>query len=78
MYILLLNDGVPKVWYFSVESVKNANAAGVQESTQTTFNRFGVAKFEDRSVGLNDDGASVNMGPLNGLGKIVKDSTGYC
>ena len=24
---------------------------------------------------LNADGASVNMGPLNGLGKIVKDST---
>ena len=78
MYILLLNDGVPKVWYFSVESVKNANAAGVQESIQTTFNRFGVAKFEDCIVGLNADGASVNMGPLNGLGKIVKDSTGYC
>ena len=65
MYILLLNDGVPKVWYFSVESVKNANAAGVQESIQTTFNRFGVAKFEDCIVGLNADGASVNMGPLN-------------
>ena len=74
MYILFLNDGVPKVRYFSVESVKNANAAGIHENIQTAFNRFGVTKFEDRIVGLNADGASVNMGPLNGLGKIDKDS----
>ena len=74
MYILFLNDGVPKVRYFSVESVKNANAAGIQESIQTAFNRFGVTKFEDCIVGLNADGANVSMGPLNGLGKIVKDS----
>ena len=60
--------------YFSVESVKNASAAGIHENTQTAFNRFGVTKFEDRIVGLNADGASVNMGPLNGLGKIVRDS----
>ena len=75
MYILLLNDGVPKAWYFSVESVKNTNAAGIHNSTQTVFNRFGVTKFEDRIVGLNADGTSINMGPLNGLEKIVKDST---
>ena len=75
MCILLLNDGVPKVWYFSVESVKNANAAGIHESIQTAFNRFDITKFEDCTVGLNADGASVNMGPLNGLGKIVEDST---
>ena len=74
MYILFLNDGVPKVRYFSVASVKNANAAGIHESIQTAFNRFGITQFEDRIVGLNADGASVNMGPLNGLGKIVKDS----
>ena len=74
MYILFLNDGVPKVRYFSVESVKNANAAGIQESIQTAFNRFGVTKFEDCIVGLNADGANVSMGPLNGHGKIVKDS----
>ena len=74
MYILLLNNGVPKVLYFSVKSVKNANTAGIHQSIQTAFNRFGVTKFEDCSVGLNADGTSVNMGPLNGLGKVVKDS----
>ena len=77
MCILFLNDGVPKVRYFSVESVKNANAAGIHESIQTAFNRFGIIQFEDPIVGLNADGASVNMGPLNGLGKIVRDSASW-
>ena len=74
-YILFLNDGVPNIRYFSVESVKNANATGIHKSIQTAFNRFGITKFEDRIVGLNADGTSVNMDPLNGLGKIVKNST---
>ena len=75
MYILFLNYGVLKALYFSAESAKNANAAGIHESIQTAFNRPGVGKFEDLIVGLNTDGASVNMGPLNGLGKMVNDSS---
>ena len=59
----------------SVESVKNTNAAGIHESIQTAFNRLSITKFEDHIVGLNVDGASISMGPLNGFGKIVKDST---
>ena len=78
-YILFLNDGVPKVQYFSVESIKNANAAGIHKSIQTAFNRFSVTEFKDRIVGLNTDGASVNMGRLNGLGKIARIVLhGYC
>ena len=72
MYILFLNDGVPKVRYFSVESVKNANAAGIHERIQTAFNRFSITKFKNHIVGLNADGAGFNMDPLNGLGKIVR------
>ena len=32
MYILFLHDGIPKVRYFIIESVQNANATGIQES----------------------------------------------
>ena len=74
IYILFLNNGVPIVRYFSIESVKNANAAGIHKSIQTAFNRFGVTKFKDCIVCLKADGTSINMGPFNGLGKIVKDS----
>ena len=76
---MFLNDGVPKVQYFSVESIKNANAAGIHKSIQTAFNRFSVTEFKDRIVGLNTDGASINMGRLNGLGKIARIVLhGYC
>ena len=74
IYILFLNDGVPKVRYFSIENVKNASSQGIHESIQTAFARFGIIKFEDRIVGLNADGTSVNMGHLSGLGKLIKDS----
>ena len=69
---MFLNDGLPKVRYFSAESVKNANAAAIHKIIQTAFNRFGVAKFEDRIFGLNVDRASVKMGPLNGLEKLSR------
>ena len=74
IYILFLNNGVPIVRYFSIESVKNANAAGIHKSIQTAFNRFGVTKFKDCIVCLKADGTSINMGPFHGFGKIVKDS----
>ena len=71
MCILFLNDRVPKVRYFSVESVINANTAGIHESIQTAFNRFGITKFEDHVIDLKADGASINMGHLNELRKIA-------
>ena len=73
IYILFLVDGVPKLRYFSIESVKNGNAQGVYESIKTAFERVGILNFEDRIVGLNADGASVNMGQFSGLGKLIKD-----
>ena len=74
IYILFLHDGIPKVRYFSVESISNANAAGIHEGIKTAFERFGITNFSDRIVGLNADGASVNMGEYRGLGKLVKES----
>ena len=35
--------------------------------------RFGFKNYYDKLVGLNLDGASVNMGRMNGLGKLVRD-----
>ena len=55
-------DGVARIRYLSIEIVKNGNAKGVYDITQTAFNRFGILKFEDRIVDLNADGKSVNLG----------------
>ena len=73
-YVLFLDDGIPKTKYFSIEDVKHGNAEGLHDAIKTAFERFGIKKFENSIVGLNCDGANVNMGINNGLGKLVKDS----
>ena len=45
--------------------------------SQTSYNRFGILKSEDNTVGLNTDGANVNMGQYTGLGKLIKDEASW-
>ena len=73
-YVLFLDDGIPKTEYFSIENVKHGNAEGLHDAIKTAFERFGIKNFEKSIVGLNCDGANVNMGINNGLGKQVKNS----
>ena len=74
IYVLFLDDGIPKTKYFSIGKVKHGNAEGLHDAIKTAFERFGIKNFEKSIVGLNCDGANVNMGINNGLGKLVKDS----
>ena len=39
--------------------------------------RFGFKNYYNKLVGLNLDGASVNMGRVNGLGKLVRDEASW-
>ena len=73
IYILFICGGVPVLKYFSIESVKVADSAGLKETLEKAFLRFGFKNYYDKLVGLNLDGASVNMGRMNGLGKLVRD-----
>ena len=52
--------------------MKNADAAGIQECIAESFQRTGITKFSEKMVGLNVDGASVNMGKFTGLGTRLK------
>ena len=73
IYILFIDGGVPALKYFSIESVKVADSVGLEEFLENAFLRFGFKNYYDKLVGLNLDGASVNMGRMNGLGKLVRD-----
>ena len=73
IYILFICGGVPVLKYFSIESVKVADSAGLKETLEKAYLRFGFKNYYDKLVGLNLDGASVNMGRMNGLGKLVRD-----
>ena len=73
IYILFICGGVPVLKYFSIESVKVANSAGLKETLEKAFLQFGFKNCYDKLVGLNFDGASINMDRMNGLGKLVRD-----
>ena len=45
VYVLFLYEGTPTVKYFSIESVKSADAEGVKDSIQEAFNRFGITSY---------------------------------
>ena len=47
VYLLFLYEGTLTVKYFSVNSVKAADAAGIIESIETAFNQFGITSFTD-------------------------------
>ena len=73
IYILFICGGVPVFKYFSIESVKIANSAGLKETLEKAFLRFAFKNYYDKLVGLNLDEASINMCRTNGLGKLVRD-----
>ena len=73
VYILFLDEGTLTVKYLSIESVKSADAVGIHDSIIEAFNRFGITSFEEKLVGLNVDGASVNTGKHKGLGARIKE-----
>ena len=64
---MFLCEGTRTVNYFSVESVKKADAAGTIESIETAFNQFGITSFIDIMLALNIDGARVNVGVHRGV-----------
>ena len=75
IYVLFICGGVPVLKYFSIESVKVADSAGLKETLEKAFLRFGFKNYYDKLVGLNLDGARVkmSMGRMNGLGKLIRD-----
>ena len=66
------NEGIPTMKYFSIKSVSNAFAKGVKETMKTVFARSGISNSTSSLLGLNVDGASVNMRVHQGLGTLIK------
>ena len=67
-----MNEGIPTLKYFSIESVSNVDAKGIKETIKTAFACFGISNFTSRLLGLNVDGASVNMGIHQRLLTLIK------
>ena len=55
IYILFICGGVSALKYFSIESVKVADSAGVKEMLEKAFLRFGFKNYYGKLVGLHLD-----------------------
>ena len=75
IYVLFICEGKPVLKYLSIENAKNADAPDLKSTLEIAFNRFGITHYYDKFVGLNLDGASVNMGKYNGLNVLARDET---
>ena len=73
VYVLFLNNGTPQVKFFSIKSIKSADAEGLLSSLKESFKQIGILNVGNRLHGLNIDGASVNTGIHNGLGTRICD-----
>lgn len=74
VYVLFLKDGAPVIKFLGVESPEQADAEGLQNSITRAFSRIDIPCFSDRLVGLNVDGASVNVGIHAGLVAKIRET----
>ena len=74
VYVLFLGNGVLAVQYVDKESVENANAEGAKKSIEDWFQVLDVTSLKNRLVGINLDGASVNIGKKHGAATLLKES----
>ena len=57
----------------SIEPVKIADTPGLVPSIEDACERNGSKYFTDKLVGINVDGASVNVGKRRGVGKLIQE-----
>ena len=73
--VLYLKDEVPTVRYLSIETLNVVNAPGIVASIEDAFKRVSCKDFMDELVGINVDGASVNLGRHKGVGTLLKEKS---
>ena len=66
-----LKNGTPEVKFFSIESVKGADAEAILMSLRESFEQFGILNFGNRLHGLDIDAVSVNTGIHSSLGTRI-------
>ena len=73
VYVLFLYRGKPRVTFLDIETPKSGDAKGILDCITKAFERIGLENYTDRLVGLNVDGASVNLGKHRGVATRLKE-----
>ena len=72
VYLLFLKSGKPLLKLLLIEPANNAKAEGTIECIKTAFERIGISDFQKKMMGLNVDGASINIGVHNGVEVLMQ------
>lgn len=73
VFVRLVNCGVPENHYLSIEDIQNANAQGILNWIEKSFERAEIADWKSNLVGFGSDGASVNLGSKGGVAALLKN-----
>ena len=70
---LFLHEGKPRVSFFNIETPKSCDAEGLVNCISNTFKRIGLTNYTDRVIGIDVNGASVNLGRQKGVAARLKE-----
>ena len=62
VYVRYVKDGTPTTSYLSLQEVQHADAQGIYEAIDRAFIAHGLEGWKDKLVGMECDGAPVNIG----------------
>ncbi|XP_062580302.1 zinc finger protein 862-like [Saccostrea cucullata] len=73
VYVRFVNNGVPENHYLSIEDIQNADAKGILNCIDQSFERAELENWKTYLVGFGSDGASVNLGSKGGVAALLKN-----
>ena len=79
VYVLYLSEtGLPKISFLGVEAPNDTTSSGLKSCLDMAFGKLEQEEYYRKLVSVNLDGASVNMGHISGLGKLIQDNSPWC
>ena len=77
IYVLFVDEGKPRVAFLDIETPKSADAEGIYNCIVNAFKDIRIEEFVDQLVGINVDGASVNLGRHKGVAARLKEGASW-
>lgn len=75
LYICYLYEGEPKCNFIALKECENETANGIKSGIVSVLNEF-IPNWEKKLTAVRFDGASVNMGSIGGVSKLLENEFG--
>lgn len=75
IYVYYLYEGDVRCTFIGLKECENECASGIKSTIETAVQEF-IPDWKEKLVAVSFDGASVNMGPVSGIVKLMEDDCG--